>query len=143
MTIPGRAVQIVMVTSFSVRSMTIRETLALARRSLRYLRILRSSTRLSPKFLPPNQFDSQPRIIPSRLLIGLTFCPILLLFFVVSFGFYKQSDVIRTLTDSKTTTLWCGSHTFHSNTSVNEDFTNIKFTIFSLAVIFILPVSNC
>ena len=40
MTIPGRAVQIVMVTSFNVRSIIIREMLALARRSLRYSPVL-------------------------------------------------------------------------------------------------------
>lgn len=142
MTRPGRAVQIVMVTSFSVRSMTILDTLALARRSLRYLRILRSSTRLSPKFLPPNQFDSQPRIIPSRLLIGLLSVPFYLLFFVVSFGINKQSYMIRTLTDSVTTTLWCRSHTLHCNAFVYEDLTDIKLSVFSLAFVLILPVSD-
>ena len=55
------------------------DKLALARRSLRYLRIFWSSTRLSPKFLPPNQLESHPLMIPKRLLIGLTFCPILLI----------------------------------------------------------------
>ena len=73
---PGRAVQTVIVMSLRVRSITIRDTLAFARRALRYLRSLLSSSSLSPYFLPPYQLESHPRIIPKRLLIGFTFCPI-------------------------------------------------------------------
>lgn len=73
---PGREVQTVMVMSFMVRSMTMRETLDFARRTLRYLRSLESSSRVSPYFLPPYQLESHPRITPKRLLIGFTFCPI-------------------------------------------------------------------
>ena len=45
---PGRAVQTVIVTSFSVRSITILDTLAFASLALRYLRILLSSSKESP-----------------------------------------------------------------------------------------------
>ena len=76
MMIPGRAVAIVTVTSFSVRSMMIFEMLAFAKRTFRYLRILASSTNFSEKSLPPNQLESQPRMMPRRFAIGLTFCPI-------------------------------------------------------------------
>ena len=39
-------------------------------------RILASSTNFSEKSLPPNQLESQPRMMPRRFAIGLTFCPI-------------------------------------------------------------------
>ena len=45
---PGRAVQTVTVTSFRVRSITIREILASAKRAFKYLRILVSSRIVSP-----------------------------------------------------------------------------------------------
>ena len=52
------------------------EMLAFAKRTFRYLRILASSTNFSEKSLPPNQLESQPRMMPRRFAIGLTFCPI-------------------------------------------------------------------
>ena len=73
---PGRAVQTVIVMSFIVRSITILDMLAFDRRVLRYLRIFMSSTKVSPNLFPPHQLESQPLMIPKRLLIGLTFCPI-------------------------------------------------------------------
>ena len=39
-------------------------------------RNLASSTNFSEKSLPPNQLESQPRMMPRRFAIGLTFCPI-------------------------------------------------------------------
>ena len=54
---------------------------------------------------------------------------------------YKVVDQ-PTLTNSITTTLWCRSHTFHCNAFVNEDLTDIKLTVFSLAIILSFPVSD-
>ena len=50
--------------------------------------------------MPPNQFDSQPRMIPRRLLIGLTFCPILLFIYLndILHGMEPTEEFVKLLT---------------------------------------------
>src|SRR5512133_2337278 len=94
MMIPGRAVFTVTVISLSVLSIMILEMLAFASLALRYSLILVSSTSLSEKSLPPNQFESQPLIMPNLLPIGFTFCPIILRLMLVQlhFSYYRARE---------------------------------------------------
>ena len=126
MMIPGRAVEIVTVTSFSVRSMMIFEMLAFCRRTFRYLRILASSTSLSEKSLPPNQLESQPRMIPRRY----------------HFVYYDR-NVIRTLADAVCASLRSGLNTLQHTTAIDEDLLHAEFRIFQALVLVLgLPVGD-
>src|SRR6218665_165549 len=78
----------VSVMRFSLRSITTLEMPALGIRASTYLRILCSSTNLSANDFPPNQLESQPRMMPKRRPIGLIFCPILF-----CYGFFLCSDL--------------------------------------------------
>src|SRR5664280_3698176 len=96
--IPGRAVLTVTVISFSVLSIIIFERLAFASLAFRYSLILVSSTSLPEKSFPPNQFESQPLIMPNLLPSGFTFCPICsnLMFFQLRYS-YCQARVLHGL----------------------------------------------
>src|SRR5665811_787044 len=93
--IPGRAVLTVTVISFSVLSIIIFERLAFASLAFRYSRILVSSTSLPEKSFPPNQFESQPLMIPNLLPIGFTFCPICsnLMLFQLHFSYCRAQGL--------------------------------------------------
>ena len=81
----GREVCMVMVILFRVRSITTRAMPPLEIRASRYLRIFSSSMSFSAPFFPPNQLESHPRMIPNLLPIGFIFCPIQILFSLLSF----------------------------------------------------------
>ena len=74
MTMPGRAVWMVMFTFLAARSMSTRLTEASLRRSLRKPRTRKSVyTWAGNCFLPAYQREVQSRVIPSRMPSGLTF----------------------------------------------------------------------
>ena len=74
MTMPGRAVWMVMFTFLAARSISTRLTEASFRRSLRKERTRKSVCTCSGNcFLPAYQRLVQSRVIPSRIPIGLTF----------------------------------------------------------------------
>ena len=76
-TMPGRAVWIVMLTFLAARSISTRLTDASDRRFLRNWRTRKSvCTRIGNWRLPAYHFDTQSRVMPSRMPSGLTFWPI-------------------------------------------------------------------
>ena len=50
--------------------------------------------------------------------------------------------MVRTLTDSVTTTLRSGSHTLEGSTLVHEDLTDIELAFFGFALILLFPIGN-
>lgn len=72
-------------------------------------------------------------MIPRRLLIGLTFCPILLFFYIIvsvildssRLGIDEESDVVRTFTNSVTAALRCRAHALHCYASIDEDLCDV------------------
>src|SRR6266704_2397297 len=89
MTIPGRAVRIVIRQRLAARSMRIWGTEADSSFFLSSSRILRSSVRSLPNsFLPAYHFERQSRVTAIRRPIGFVFCPIRR----ISLLFVRQDD---------------------------------------------------
>lgn len=130
--------------SLSVRSITIRDTLAFDRPAFRYLRILLSSEECHRNSFRHTNLESHPRIIPKRLLIGFTFfCPIYQSILTILYSVYdKQSHMVLTFTNSVPLPLQLARILFNvvAQSTLTADS---KFTCFGFPFILsCLPVSN-
>src|SRR5579875_980312 len=97
-TMPGRAVSMVMFTFFAARSMWMRLTEASASRPCRNSRTRKSvCTCAANCFLPAYHFDIHSRVMPSRMPSGLTFWPMISILLAVAHG---HRDVAVALDDA-------------------------------------------
>ena len=84
-------------------------------------------------------------MIPRRLLIGLTFCPIFLFAVIVLAvdGVDNYCYVVGAFADTVSAALGRGTKAFEHRSAVNEDCLHEELACLCLAFILLFPVGDC
>ncbi|EJX03487.1 hypothetical protein EVA_08408 [gut metagenome] len=141
MTIPGFAHQILTFRRgapdwlSTVRSISILGTPAPYSCFFSCLRILWSSTRVSPNsFLEVNQRLSQSLMTPTRMPWGLTFWPIV--FTSLLFLFQHNSNMAGALQDTECTALCAGTNALQGGAGSDEALGHIQAVLVHIMIVF-------